>query len=132
MAKDDKIGLIVYAIFLTTLVLIGISRLPTPEVKCVDGDTFSVGKTWYRLSYIDTPEKDQPGYAEASSYTCDYLKHNKLKLRTHGKDIYGRTLVEVNPQFFYTLNEILVRECLAKPFYEKTNKTVLDLYTKCK
>lgn len=136
MAKDDKIGLIVYAIYLIVLAMISISRIPAPEVKCIDGDTFSMGKTWYRLSYIDTPEKGQPGYAEASSYTCDYLKTlesvNKLKLKTHGKDIYGRTLVEVNPQFFYSLNEILVGECLAKPFYKKTNKTILDLYTKCK
>lgn len=117
------------------MILIGIYLLFSNQPKfltCVDGDTFKWGDTWYRLSFMDTAEKGEPTYVASSKYTCDYLRHNDFTLKTHGKDIYGRTLVEVNPQHEYTLNELLVRECLAEPFYGKTNQTILDLFKECK
>jgi endonuclease YncB( thermonuclease family) len=109
-------------------------------IKCVDGDTFSIGKKFYRLSYIDTPEKNQANYKQASKFTCNWLKTNEVILEHQGKDKYGRTLVVVwKAQRSYTdatpgenINELLVKNCLAKPFYGKTNKTILSLYNKCK
>lgn len=102
------------------------------EIKCVDGDTFKYGNVWYRLAYIDTAERGEPTYVASSKFTCDYLRHNDFKLKTHGKDIYGRTLVEVNPQLEYSLNELLIKECLAIPFYGKSSDRVLRLYNNCK
>lgn len=97
------------------------------SLRCIDGDTFTVGKTYYRLSYIDTPEKNELGYKEASKYTCNYLKNNKYKIIKQGKDKYGRTLVIVG-----SLNKELISNCLAEPFYGKTTKDILILHKKCK
>ena len=106
------------------------------NIKCVDGDTFAIGKTYYRLSYVDTPEKYDPGYKEASEFTCNYIKNNFLILEEKGTDKYGRTLVVVwKLQHHYTdanpgenLNELLIKKCLAEPFYGKSSDTVLRLY----
>ena len=105
-------------------------------LKCVDGDTFAIGQTYYRLSYMDTPEKGQHNYKKSSNFTCDWLSNNKFILELHGLDKYGRTLVVVwKLQRSYTdatpgvsLNEILIKKCLAEPFYGKTTKETMDLY----
>ena len=111
------------------------------SIKCVDGDTFAIGKTYYRLAYIDTPEKGQSNYKQASKFTCDWLKNNQFIIEKLGKDKYGRTLVSLwKLQRSYTdatpgvtLNELLIGKCLAEPFYGKTDKYILNLYkTNCK
>ena len=93
------------------------------SIQCIDGDTFAINGTYFRLSNIDTPEKGEPGYKEASEYTCNYLNQEKYKIITHGKDKYNRTLAEVG-----NLNTNLINLCLAKPFYGKTTSQVLRLY----
>jgi len=106
------------------------------DIKCVDGDTFAVDKKYYRLSYIDTPEKNEAGYREASNFTCNYLKNNILLLEEKGLDKYGRMLVVVwKIQHHYTdanpgenLNELLIKNKMAIPFYGKTTKNILYLY----
>lgn len=39
-------------------------------VKIVDGDTLDVGKTRVRLALVNTPERGEPGYREATSFTA--------------------------------------------------------------
>ena len=104
-----------------------------PVIKCVDGDTFSINSTYYRLSYIDTPERGEPLYEEASKYSCYFLKNRNVKLKEHGLDKYNRTLVEVIDINGFSLNRLLVEDCLATPFYGKTTSEIVNLYnTNCK
>ena len=107
------------------------------KLTCVDGDTFAIGSEYFRMSYIDTPEKGEIGYKRASDYTCQYLqgfqKSGGLKLVRHGQDIYGRTLVEVLMPTFHgpiTLNEDLIKMCYAKPFYKNTTDKILSIYNR--
>jgi endonuclease YncB( thermonuclease family) len=105
----------------------------TTPVICVDGDTFALDGTYYRLAHIDTPERGFRGYQEASDFTCDYLKNNELTIRTKGKDIYGRKLAIVsNNEYYLTLNELLVKDCYAIPFYGKSTEKIEDLYKLCR
>lgn len=121
---------LIIGIFLTIYSYSGNSQ----AIKCVDGDTFAIGKTYYRLAYIDTPEKGEPGYKASSKFTCDYLnKNDEIVMRKLGKDKYNRELVVIdNDTEQDTLNNILISKCLAEPFYGKTTQNVLDLYNKCK
>jgi len=111
--KDLVIHLSIGTFFLIIgfFMLLGWTKDNYGAIKCVDGDTFAIGSVYYRLAYIDTAEKDEPTYVASSKFTCDYLNHNKFKLKTLGLDKYGRTLVIVNPDKVFTLNELLIREC---------------------
>ena len=44
--------------------------LPGPSPKIVDGDTLDVGKARIRLALVNTPERGEPGYREATSFTA--------------------------------------------------------------
>lgn len=103
------------------------------NLRCIDGDTFAIGKKFYRLSYVDTPEKGDHNYFKAYKFTCEYLKSDYIKLTEYGLDKYGRTLVVVNRPYYgtETLNEKLIKECLAEPFYGNTTDKVLKLYNNC-
>ena len=101
------------------------------NIQCQDGDTFAINDTWYRLAYIDTPEKGYPGYKAASKFTCDYLQANKdnLSMESLGKEKYGRELVIIgNNEEQTILNMLLISNCLAEPFYGKSTSRVVDLY----
>jgi micrococcal nuclease len=73
-------------------------------VRVVDGDTcdlvvdlgFSV-KTQqrFRLARINTPERGQPGYAEATAELQRLLAGRGLTIEVRGQDKYGRWLVEI-------------------------------------
>jgi len=45
----------------------------------VDGDTLYVGRLKYRLCGIDAPERDQPGYREATNYLRKLVKGKSIK-----------------------------------------------------
>ena len=94
------------------------------SIQCIDGDTFAINGTYFRLSNIDTPERGEVGYKEASDYTCKYIKDSRnSNYKVNGKDKYGRTLVT-----YGQLNHNLIKLCLAEPFYGKTTSQVLRLY----
>lgn len=102
------------------------------RVNCIDGDTFSIGKKYYRLSHIDTPEKNSHGYKAASIFTCNWLTNNEFTLIKTGRDKYNRILVVVKSKS-ETLNKRLISECLAEPFYTNTLLEIKQLYkSKCK
>lgn len=94
-----------------------------PVINCIDGDTFAINNVYYRLSYIDTPEKGEYNYVEASRFTCDYLHNHSFVGIEHGKDKYGRTLIDIKG-----LNTALISNCLATPFYGKTTDNILNIY----
>lgn len=66
-------------------------RLDHPGI--VDGDTFRASGQRYRIWGVDTPERGQPGYAEAGrvlqSLTREVLKCNLIDV-----DRYGRPVVQ--------------------------------------
>lgn len=99
------------------------------SIQCIDGDTFAINGTYFRLSNIDTPERGEQGYKEASDYTCRYIKDSRnSNYKVNGKDKYGRTLVT-----YGQLNHNLIKQCLAEPFYGKTTKEIVTYYKlKCK
>jgi endonuclease YncB( thermonuclease family) len=113
-----------------------VKRDAKPFFECIDGDTFAVNglsrTDYYRLSYIDTPEKDEPGYKEASEFTCSelykMLDSDSTTLRINDEDIYNRLLVEIVYWDGSTLNEELIKRNLAVPYYKRTTDKIMDLY----
>lgn len=138
MNKSEKI----FFSIITLIVLFSIILLIRTETKfkyteyvnCIDGDTFSIGQDYYRLAYMDTPEKNELNYKKASYFACNYLKNNNLIIKNvGGKDIYGRKLVVVRTDNdFLSLNELLVKNCLAEPYYLDTTDTIKNLFNNCK
>lgn len=100
------------------------------DVHCIDGDTFKRGFTYYRLAYIDTPEKTDDGYQQASLFTCKFIKQSRVKIKVIGRDVYNRRLVIVSRDDV-SLNNLLIGGCFAEPFYGKTTDEIINLYKKC-
>lgn len=88
------------------------------EVRCVDGDTFKLGKDTIRMLAIDTPETVKPNTPvqpygkKASDRTCDLLstaKNIDLKVDPgNEEDKYNRKLAWVY------VDEVLIQEILLK------------------
>ena len=114
------------AIFISIFIVVMIADKEV--LTCIDGDTFQQGETYYRLSFMDTPEKGETNYTKASEYTCNFLNNNKINLDEKGLDKYGRTLVEVTDSKGFSLNYLLVENCLAEPFYGKTTEEILNIH----
>lgn len=132
--ESGIIVIFIYLLILCSLLLIFNKK---DELKCVDGDTFVINNRYYRLSNIDTPEKGESKYKEASEFTCNYIKYGNedVHLDANGLDIYHRILVDVSKPYYgtETLNEKLIADCLAEPFYGKTTDKIIKLYNKnCK
>lgn len=90
-------------------------------LRWIDGDTikldvdvgFRINVTdTFRLYGINTPERGEPGYAEARLRCLELLPiGSKIEVRTYKQDKYGRWLVDIP-----TVRETLISEGLAKPF----------------
>jgi micrococcal nuclease len=81
--------------------------------RTVDGDTiygnlilddFNMIMKDQKLRFIgiDTPERGYQGYYEAKEFTANICDGNTLEIILHGKDSFGRWLVDV---FYEELNE---------------------------
>lgn len=105
-----------------------------PILECIDGDTFAIEDKFYRLAYIDTPEKRDKGYEEASQYTCQELNKlfhsGRLNIVKHPeiKEKYGRIISEVVYDDGHTLNEDLIKYGLAYPYYPETTDEIVNLF----
>lgn len=97
------------------------------EIRCIDGDTFAIGNTKYRLAFIDTPELGQANYNEASDYTCHWLNSNIFHINKTGKDKYGRVIAYLSAPSS-DLHGELIALCLAEPFWTNTSTYYKDLY----
>lgn len=94
-----------------------------PEIRCVDGDTFWLGKEKIRLLAIDAPEiahgkqKADPYGDEASEYTCELLQtatQIKVDYDTgNTEDKYGRKL------YWVYIDDKLLQETLLQEGYAK-------------
>ena len=99
-------------------------------VRVVDGDTvdvvvdlgFGVHKSErVRLADVDTPERGDPLWGEATQYTRAWLETHSadgLTLRsTKPRDKYGRYLAHIGSgRDAVTLNEALINAGLAQPW----------------
>lgn len=72
-------------------------------VNVVDGDTCDIAidlgfnitvKLRFRLSYINTPERGQPGWQEATDFLSGYMNTSVVVLSSK-LDKYGRYLAEI-------------------------------------
>jgi len=89
----------------------------------VDGDTcdilidlgFSVKvKTRFRLASINTPERGQPGWQEATDFLNKYL-NKPVTVQSTKVDKYGRYLAEIfveSPNGLVSINQIILSKGL--------------------
>ena len=92
-------------------------------VRVIDGDTveieldlgFSVKvKTRFRLANIDTPERGQSGWQEATDFIKTYL-NKPVIIHSTKTDKYGRYLAEIfieSPNGLVSINQIILSKGL--------------------
>ena len=90
-------------------------------LRVVDGDTVHMGlvlDVGVRLHGIDTPERGQPGFKEATEKLKSLLsKSEYIRVEWRGRGKYGRQLGVLYPdEDGLSANEILVREGYAKEY----------------
>lgn len=104
------------------------------KVKCtrvIDGDTFvgtitfgvfnmSLEDQKFRLMDVDTPERKDKGFYEATEYTAQLIEDKNVFIYLHGRDSFGRWLVDVylDGSLDIKLNDLLLSEGLAKKYEE--------------
>jgi micrococcal nuclease len=91
----------------------------------VDGDTIDVnvdlGFKMYtrqriRLNRIDTPERGQPGFAEAGHYLRELIMGKEIILVTHKVSKWGHYLGDILLLNGEDINQRMIDEGLAKPY----------------
>lgn len=93
-------------------------------VRVIDGDTvvmevdvgFRLKATQrIRLANIDTPERTEPGWREATLGTITWFaEHRALRVTTYVEDTFGRWVADVyDPSTGDSLSEVLLRLNLA-------------------
>lgn len=98
-------------------------------VRWIDGDTVVLNvdlgfKVWseqtFRLARINTPERGQPGYAEACARVNELVPAgSEIQIDCTGLDKYGRWIAEVyipGPSSPPTVNQMLLNQGLAVPY----------------
>jgi micrococcal nuclease len=97
--------------------------------RVIDGDTF-VGtvdmgmdtykkKVRFRLLGVDTPERGDEGYSEATDFTASLIDGKEILVQTYDKDSFGRYLADVFLEDHSgTLNDLLLEGGFAK-IYER-------------
>lgn len=99
--KNRKLASLVALVIVIIIYLVNSSfqNIPTRENKIVtrivDGDTIVVeGGDRVRLLDMDTPEKGQPCYTEATNRLAELIGNKEVTLEKRGedKDVYGRLL----------------------------------------
>lgn len=93
-------------------------------LNVVDGDTIDVRVDLgfrifttqrIRLSRIDTPERDQNGFAEARDFLIDLIEGKTITLRTHNVSKWGHFLGDVILDG-QDINRLLLEKNLARPW----------------
>ncbi|AIA64035.1 endonuclease [Staphylococcus phage 6ec] len=99
----------------------------------VDGDTIDVildlgfktsAERRLRLINVDTPERGQDNFREATNFTKLCVEGQKIYIQTYKDDVFGRYLAKVyynSDNEVRCLNDDLKTEGLLKP-YSKWNK----------
>lgn len=97
-------------------------------LRVVDGDTvdFKVDLGFYttmalrfRLLWIDTPERGQSGWKEATEHLKSLLANKEVTIQTMKADGFGRWLCDVYLEDGSHVNQIMVDDGHAKPYYRR-------------
>jgi micrococcal nuclease len=94
-------------------------------IKVIDGDTVDLSvdlgfyifaKIRFRLAYINTPERGQEGFKEASNRLTELLTNQSIIVESSKSDKYGRWLgtLYVND---ININNVLLNERYAKEYH---------------
>ncbi len=90
----------------------------------VDGDTVDANidlgfkmytKQRLRLSHIDTPERGQPGYAEATARLKQLVLGKEVTITTHRQSKWGYFLADIMTGDV-AVNQVMINEGFAKPY----------------
>lgn len=99
-------------------------------VQVIDGDTFVLGShKSVRIAMIDTPEKGEPLYHEATEYVTSLILNRRVSLEPvgAGHDHYGRLLAEVLSDSLNIGYEVL-KAGLGLIYIYSDNKYLIDKY----
>lgn len=108
--------LVFFALYCATLQLD-----PTWVLRVKDGDTFVIrnaGITTFeevRVCCVDTPEKKEPGFDEATVFTSRWIEEGPFTLEVCKRDNFGRLLGTVTRQGL-DLADALLEAGLAVPY----------------
>lgn len=90
-------------------------------LKVVDGDTVDLSvdlgmrlskQDRYRLVVVDTPERGEPGFVEATVFARSWLAAfaEDLRVTTYKADSFGRYLADIYTSSGSTLSEALLQQ----------------------
>ncbi|MFH0712080.1 MAG: thermonuclease family protein [archaeon] len=137
----NKKSLIILILFFTSAIFYYHITDPTQTqtfqiTRVIDGDTIETSTNiQIRLLGINTPEKSQPFYTEATNFLSQQIQNKSVKTKIYGTDKYGRTLAYIflddkEPAPTYkklksvrvNINEQILKQGLATLYYyEKDN-----------
>lgn len=106
---------------MTWLLCLALLLTPRHVLRTIDGDTFLVAsfgvtnEERIRVLNVDTPERGQPLYAEAGTFTATWLAQGDFTVETCKKDSFGRYLAIVH-RGADTLAGDLIRAGLGKVY----------------
>ena len=107
------------------------SKLTNAVLRVIDGDTIelllikSVKFVKIRLDGIDCPEKGQPYYEKATTYTSDLCLHKQVRVIKHDIDKYDRLIADIILPDGRNLSEEIVRVGLAWWYYLYSDDLIL-------
>jgi len=103
--------------------------------RVIDGDTIVLANgERVRLIGIDTPERGEFGYEEATKYLENLIdgKEVRLKKDVEDRDHYGRLLRYIYTKDGRFVNKLLVEDCVARPYPYKPNTKYWELFEEVK
>ena len=123
--KKKQILIIIAIIAVITLLFALLPQKKTGIVtEVIDGDTVIINNESVRLICIDTPERGEKGYEEATEFLESLVLNKEVILEEDitKRDKYGRLLYYIFTKDGRFVNEIMVREGYAKayPYYPDT------------
>jgi micrococcal nuclease len=91
----------------------------------VDGDTVDTiidlgfkisSKQRLRLARVDTPERNQPGYAMAKDFVAETVQGKMVKVETEKVSKFGYYLAEIILEDGSNLSDLLISKGLGVPY----------------
>lgn len=93
--------------------------------RAVDGDTVDIDcdlgfsikiNVRFRLARINTPERGEDGFKEATNRMNELLDGKNLRIESKGKDKYGRWIAEIYTETGVNVSDVMLLENLANAY----------------